>query len=162
MPICWRVHVWGCACVQFPIRKNARTPWWHRPPQSFMFHLWHDYTPEHVHTMHKHTLQRAWLLLLTTCQGLQSQKAAWVVWHHHISRVPAGNLGTKSSSSVTAIPGEWQQVTQKRRGEIGGKAADPKVSMNLKKIYIFGAVVTGMGGCLTHIYAYKELRELLR
>lgn len=69
MPICWSVHVWRCACVQFQIWKNARTPWWHRPPQSFMFHLRHDYTPEHVHKMHKHTLQRGWLLLWLHVMG---------------------------------------------------------------------------------------------
>lgn len=71
---------------------------------------------------------------LTACQRLDSQRAARVAWHHHNSKFPAGSFGTRSSSSVLPVPGEWQEVTKWWEGRAGREAIDLRLILKIYNI----------------------------
>lgn len=75
---------------------------------------------------------------LLATKSLDSALSAWFSQKHGVTvlqypKIPAGSLGTRSSSSLNALPGEWQGVTQWWGQRVGREEIDWRPILKMEK-----------------------------
>lgn len=95
-----------------------------------------------------------WLLLCLHVSG-------WMgcVTPSQYPRMPAGSLGTRRSSSLFALPGEWQGVTLWWGGRSGGEAIDPRPIVEMAQ---YPHLLQWQGGTHTKMCTHAHSRESYR